>query len=73
MVENIIWHRVDEICTIDYSDFAVARLYTTFSPAPFLSPIRHGNTDVLGFLLFAQHVSVKILPLIDFLRNYGLS
>jgi len=54
MVKDIIWHIVDEICTIDYSlDSAVA---TMLSSAPSLSPFRHLTQMSLGFLLSTEEL-----------------
>lgn len=56
MMEDIIWHGVDEICTVGYSswslEFAVARVSTTLPATPSASPIGHDKLITMIFLGF---------------------
>jgi len=59
MVKDLIWHIVDEICTIDYSlDSAVATMLS--SSASSLSPFRHDNADVFRFSFVYRRITFNI-------------
>lgn len=45
MAEDLIWHRVDEICSVNnLLDFALV-VHTTLSTATFPSPFRHDSSN----------------------------